>query len=320
LAAEHGSTSPTQPALGPRSRSRSSFHGLPALALLAALGRAQAPSLELTYRFPAPPASLERELGILERRLAGAFGAELEAVGTAGFRVRVPLACLPEPEELRSSAEDGGLAGEPALAALRLRVESEGRLSFGVAAEDGDLAGTTVEAERERFQAWIAGRPESTSLVRYGALAREEGGPPEGFRWVVRRDRERARRPLPEREFVLLHEALAPELDERDLESVGPASDQLGYPAVSFALKNERKASFEHWTGSIVNRTAAILLDDEVVTLVTFVDPMPGAGILSGGRRGFEPGEAEALIAILSHGRLDAAPRLLEARLVEPPR
>ena len=60
-----------------------------------------------------------------------------------------------------------------------------------------------------------------------------------------------------------------------------PSQDELGYPAVAFELADADRQAFSEWTGSMLNKGLAILVDGEPVTIVTVKSKLPGGGHIS---------------------------------------
>lgn len=178
---------------------------------------------------------------------------------------------------------------------VRMLLSMQGELEFLQAPEK------QPEGERARFDTWRAAHPEAR-LVEYDSVAREQGGPPEGCVW---------RRHRASKEYVLLERPKQAHFrfGGSSLQSTGFSSDDLGYPAVSFEMTMERMLDFRAWTGKIVGRGLAIVLDDEVVTLATVNGALPGRGIITGGVNGFTPGEVQALVRLLRLPRLPLPPR-----------
>jgi hypothetical protein len=98
-----------------------------------------------------------------------------------------------------------------------------------------------------------------------------------------------------EREKVVLS---APE--RFALDSVLPALDAQGRPAVRFSVSAPDRRRFELWTEEHLGRRVAFLAGGEVVMLADLDEPMPGGGVLSGGgSHGFTQAEVRRIVLLL---------------------
>lgn len=192
---------------------------------------------------------------------------------------------------------------------LRL-LSAQGMLRFlrQAEAQDFNRAGTTLETESAKVEAWRDAHADEP-IDTFDRLAPEAGGPVPKLQWYPRRQvqGETGRRPViplvePKDEWVFRG---------RDLASASYASDDRGQPALGFELVPQRAPAFGDFTESIVNRGLAIVIDGEVVTLATVQARLPGSGLVNGGVRGFTLHEVRDLIALLRAGELPAKPALV---------
>ncbi|MCK6448055.1 MAG: protein translocase subunit SecD [Planctomycetes bacterium] len=193
-------------------------------------------------------------------------------------------------------------------------IENLGDLRFYIGAENKDFLalGTDDASERKRVQDWLA-KPENAaaSLKSFNALPREAGGPPGQIRWFPERQDE-GQAPIPrEQRLVPLVEPKAEWTFTGDnMSRVYVSQDHLGLPAVSFELVDEKKGLFEDFTTAHVDGPMAIVLNDEVVSLATINEPLPGSAQISGR---FTDRYASGLVTVLRSGSLKIKP-ILEAR------
>jgi SecD/SecF fusion protein len=90
-----------------------------------------------------------------------------------------------------------------------------------------------------------------------------------------------------------------------------PTSDRNGFPAVGFEFTTPNGANrFRQLTERNrrqgFHRQMAIVLDEKIVSAPQLNDPLPGAGIIEGGGRGFRIEDVNQLISILRSGNLNA--------------
>jgi preprotein translocase subunit SecD len=193
---------------------------------------------------------------------------------------------------------------------VRSMLGSDGEFEFMEKATKEFLVAheTTLEGERERFDAWRKEHP-AARLEEFDMLARERGGPLPGTEW---------RRNRSDGEHVLLVRSDDPQFrfGIRDVASIGYSQDQMGYPAVSFELTKQRQKDFGAWTKSIIGQGMAIVLDDEIVTLATVHSQLPGSGIIEGGTGGFSKEEVKALVALLRLPPLPQKPLSLKVEFL----
>jgi hypothetical protein len=252
------------------------------LALAAACVR-PADVCELEFRVrsdrPAGPVEVAAAVVTVHERLkplAGRRGLETTSRGAEAIVVRLGF----EPDEAT-------------LAAIRARVERRGALEFlPVVCHSGSLPprGPALD-ELDRFLAWRHEHA-GADVAEFNALAPEQGGPATGHAWFpfpvasdphllcdvgVRGD--------PERYFC-----------EVDLGLVAPGTDQSGFPAVRFAMREARREAFGRFTEALVRRQLAIVLDGAVVTAPEVRSALSGESIIEGR---FALEERDALLDVL---------------------
>ncbi len=193
---------------------------------------------------------------------------------------------------------------------LRSLLEAQGEFEFLEQATNEFLAAnqTTIERERERFEAWRKEHP-AVRLKEFDKLARELGGPVPDTLW---------RRHRSSNEYALLMRSADPRFrfSNRDIASTGFSQDSMGYPALSFELAKERMKDFSDWTKSILGHGMAIVLDDEILTLATVRSRLPGSGIIEGGAGGFSKEEVKALAELLKLPLLPLPPLSLQVEFL----
>ena len=70
--------------------------------------------------------------------------------------------------------------------------------------------------------------------------------------------------------------------------------DRQGHPAVLFVIADAEKEEFRRWTGSLVGRQMALIVDGKVVATPTIKTPLPGAGIVMDETRTWTEDEAKS--------------------------
>jgi len=201
---------------------------------------------------------------------------------------------------------EGPLSAE---AAVALHADAAGLepLRFLEVAEEPDFtaAGTRYDAEVERVRTWSLAHPEDP-LARFRDVPRAQGGPLPRMLWVERGPRVGS---LGKAVPLLVPEDPAEDFRAADLAQVEPRSDDLGYPAVGFELREGRQEAFGRFTGRIVNRKLAIVVRGKVVSAPNVNSRLPGAGIVEGH---FTEDEVEGLIEAITDARVGAAVREVE--------
>ena len=203
--------------------------------------------------------------------------------------------------------------------AIKNAIENTGQLTFYLGAQPGDLAyaGTDLERERTKVNAWIEAH-RGTSITEFNALPTDQGGPVDRLYWFPHRQ-EAGAPPLPLEQRIaplLLSEDPRFRFSGEDLQSAGAGVDNLGLPAVDFRMADARRADFGDFTGENVGRLMGIVLGEEIVTLATIQNRLPGGGIINGGSKGFKNKEVNDIVTLLRSGSLRIKPILEEEERV----
>jgi hypothetical protein len=74
------------------------------------------------------------------------------------------------------------------------------------------------------------------------------------------------------------------------------ASDAKGYPAVAFRVRSEAIPEFELWTQQNVGYGMGVALDGQLIFVLKLQGPLKGGFAINGGRYGWRPGQAEAIV------------------------
>ncbi len=195
--------------------------------------------------------------------------------------------------------------------AIRGAIENLGELQWLILAGSGDLLETDTDeqSERARLEAWVASNPEAP-LTDFNNLAREDGGPHPKIHWFPAKPQNEQQELLSELDRAAM--VLRPADSETtflgsDLKRVFNSQDQLGFPAVGFEFKTERKGDFRKYTRDNENRQLAIILNGVLESAPTINSPLPGAGIIQGN---FSDDEVKGLITVLRSGSLKIKPQL----------
>jgi len=200
--------------------------------------------------------------------------------------------------------------------AIRARIESLGDLAFLIAANPADYTefGTDPATERSKLEAWVAAHP-GLPVVAFNK--EKTDGPDPHIAWFPRKQDPDA---APSTELQRAEALLRPQDADNtfrgsDLSRVYPAQDSLGYPAVGFEMKVQRKSNFGDFTEKNLNRQMAIVLNVEIASSPSIDERLPGAGIIRGQ---FSPDEVRDLMTILRSGSLKIAPELEYEEVVGP--
>ncbi len=99
-----------------------------------------------------------------------------------------------------------------------------------------------------------------------------------------------------------------------ELNRVGRAQDESGFPCVAFNLNAIGGSYMSQLTGSHLKQPMAIVLDGRIISAPTIQSRIAGSGIITGGRGGFAERELDYMIRTLSAGSLQA--RLSDAPIL----
>ncbi len=152
---------------------------------------------------------------------------------------------------------------------IRAAIENLGELHFLIIADqptDLQALGTDLETESQKLQAWYDTQPKVTPLISFNHVGGEEG-PTSGLIWYPQAAVDGDLRSEFDRKNILLLPT-EEKYDFRgdDLSRVYPSQDQIGFPAVGFAIRPERVQEFARFTlGStvilLVPKSTGILKD-----------------------------------------------------------
>jgi len=99
-----------------------------------------------------------------------------------------------------------------------------------------------------------------------------------------------------------------------DLRDARVAADSMGQPVTTFSLSQDAAARFEQYTRANIGRRAAIVLDQEILSVPVIEDAIRDSGQIRGARN-LE--EAQDLAVNLRSGALPAAIEIVQTRTVE---
>ena len=99
-----------------------------------------------------------------------------------------------------------------------------------------------------------------------------------------------------------------------DLGRVFPTQDNLGYPALGFEIRKDRREAFGRFTEGLTRQRMAIVLDGVVITAPNIESALYGTSLISGGIHGFTEDELRDLLVALRSGELELDLELLEVR------
>jgi SecD/SecF fusion protein len=193
--------------------------------------------------------------------------------------------------------------------AIRAAIESLGELAFVLVAEDRDFAeaSTDLNAERAKLEAWQTSNPD-VPLVAFNREPPEEGGPDPSIRWYPTRFADDKGDPIFGPPMaVLVPRSKAETFSGEALQRIYYTNDRYGYPAVGFEIRPERVEDFADFTGDNLNRSMAIVLNDEVRSSPTLNAKLVGGGIVEGR---FKDKEVKDLVTVLRSGSLKLKPTL----------
>jgi SecD/SecF fusion protein len=199
-------------------------------------------------------------------------------------------------------------------------IENTGRMEFFIQANDSDdlLGVSDTRTELEKAKAWIDAN-EDLPIADYNLkLATENPDSPIGrLRFF----------PMKPTEFDLAQGLVGKELLKKnltaliveadpewrftgsDMAAVRQTTDDIGFPAVGFEIKGVRGNAFGAYTRAHIDKSMAIVINDEIVTMPNIEDALVGGGTINGGARGFKEQEVQDLIQVLKSGSLKISPK-----------
>jgi preprotein translocase subunit SecD len=71
--------------------------------------------------------------------------------------------------------------------------------------------------------------------------------------------------------------------------------DPQGHPAVLFVIAESEREAFRQWTGSLVGKQMALILEGKVVATPRIKTPLPGAGVVMDETKTWTADEAESI-------------------------
>jgi SecD/SecF fusion protein len=211
--------------------------------------------------------------------------------------------------ETHEAGELVELKGEDAIRSL---IENPGSMKFYIAAEPDDFPpGTDFTSELQKVRDWRAANPDAP-ITGYNQQLAAQPGPLGSLRAFVQRVIDKKGETLTDpNNFILLRNPK----DEwnftgDDLKTVHKSQDQLGLPAVGLEMATEKEFAFSDFSGDNKGRSMAIVLNDEIVSLATIKNRLPGAFIIEGGSEGFTQAEVDQMVKVLKSGSLIMKPEL----------
>lgn len=231
------------------------------------------------------------------------------------------------------------------VARIKETITSLGRLEFRILVNESDPI--DLERERRKLNDWLdKGETKSkvekwekieaerkataprdlvfwVDLLRSYNFQKGTDGPVKGLRWYVQEDPKDAqwspelRKSRPRMAAARIDE----ELNPKDAKFVFRGEDlanvflsrggKSGGLVVNFVLRPDRRSDFGDFTGSNINRSMAVILNDQIHTAPNINSEIPGEGIIeSSSIGGYDPEEAKQLVTVLETGSLLVKPVL----------
>ncbi len=193
--------------------------------------------------------------------------------------------------------------------AIRAAIENLGELAFVLVAEDQDFSGasTDLNKERTKLETWQAANA-GVPVVAFNQVPPDQGGPDPSIRWYPTRFADEKGDPIfGQPRAVLVPKTPTLNFRGEDLQRIYYASDDFGYPAVGFEIRPERIDDFADFTGDNLNRSMAIILNEEVRSAPTLNSKLVGGGRIEGR---FKDQEVKDLVTVLRSGSLKLKPTL----------
>ena len=216
-------------------------------------------------------------------------------------------------DKTSAQAHEAGLAvelkGEDAIKSL---IENPGSMKFYIAATAEDFPpGTDFTAEIEKVRKWRAENPDAEISTYNQQLAAQPGQLGSLRAFVQRVINKKGETLTDPNNFILLRNPK----DEwnftgDDLKTVHKSQDSLGLPAVGLQMATEKEFKFSDFTGENKGKSMAIVLNDEIVSLATIKNRLPGAFIIEGGSEGFTQAEVDQMVKVLKSGSLIMKPEI----------
>ncbi len=199
---------------------------------------------------------------------------------------------------------------------IKAAVENLGDLRFFVVAQDADFraAGSDETTARSALRTWLEDPVHSGAPIKlYNALPREQGGPPAGIAFFPFKGQALPGAGDGVYAACVLPKSEAETFTGGDLAQVNATSDPKGFPAVGFAMSPQKRIQFGRFTERIVDRSMAIVINDEVISAPTVNGGLWGASYIEGR---FGLAERDSMIRVLRSGSLKVRPQLEAAEVV----
>lgn len=228
---------------------------------------------------------------------ASKLGVNIRRAGGKQLRVEVP----PNVDDANDEAKT--------IAMVREMIEVPFSFAIHMAAsQDSASTGYDLDEERTKVAAWMKSNPQE-SLRRYNALLPEQGGPPHGLCWHLRRyvppvEVGIPAPPLSERLTALQTMTGRERFGTEDIQSAVPSQGQLGNPALGLEIRDERQQDFLTMTTNHQGEAMAMVINDEVVLLATIRSPLPGEFIVEGGAPQFTHEQVRSYVRMIRSGEL----------------
>ena len=219
---------------------------------------------------------------------------------------------------------------------VRDRIQQLGKLEWRLVIDEANKNFDLPE-EKRRLEEWLK-KPENQQIVGtnpedisvFNSLPADKGGPkrPGKIRWIPMDPKadptpSEVRVPIEYKDpktgktIKALARYIPVSLEEvyftgEDLKAgkIRQTQDRYSMPAVSFELKESKKAEFTDFTARNKQRPFAIILNGKCRSAPIIQERLPGAGIITGGSKGFTGEEVRNLIITLKTGALKVKPIL----------
>jgi len=196
--------------------------------------------------------------------------------------------------------------------AIRSRIENPGAMKFYIAAEPEDFPpGTDLTAQENRARQWRSENPDAP-ISAYNQTLAGEAGALGNLRAFPRREIDKSGQSITDAADIVL--LMNPKSEWSftgdDLKNVNKTQDGFGYPAVGLQISTEKEFAFSDFSGANKGRLMAVVLNDEIITLATIKNRLPGNFIIEGGDSGFTQPEVDEMVSVLKSGSLIMKPEL----------
>jgi hypothetical protein len=175
--------------------------------------------------------------------------------------------------------------------------------------------GSSISEEAKRLERWRSVHP-SSSIREFHSLARADGGPVSGLRWVPQRRAPGSTEPeflplvVPPPEWTFV---------SRDVALIGPTRGYADGVSVMMSLREARHAAFGDYTQSAVGQSLAFVVSGQVESRLRIGSRLAGGCTVAGHPGGLPRAEASALIGIVRSGELPGDVELRSATSAPAP-